>query len=336
LLASPPLTAHHTAQQPHPTTPQQPSDTPAADAAAAAEAAPAAPDTPAPPGLPLSLLVSQQNPIFAALLQRPKEAVSVTVERPNVAKVLRTTAALNLVLARQSGAGSVLVIPTELDEPAGGVGPEGGSIFSLRIQRVPADRRLPREQGEERSGRGVLRVRADARPERLAVAIVGGIMVGEPRRLEVRDGKLLPLALQGVSRARARLMEKGSGLDLAAVVYVTRRQQREGAAVAAAGVEGTVEGTVESSSEEEEEEAVVAVEGAAADAGAPATEAIAKAMDRLPRGRLGPPVYVLKLVTLEAPNDSGAAAAADKAAEGAAAARGTTALEAAIAASDAV
>jgi hypothetical protein len=275
---------------------------------AAAAAAPDAPAAPAPAaGLPapaaLRVVVTQQNAISAALLQRPTEPLSALVERADVPKVLRTLAGMNMMLARQNGGGSVLVLPTEVDETPLGLGDGapggGGGLFSLRVQRVPPDARLPRNTAAERSGRSVLRVRPDTRPERLAVAIVGGVLVGEARSLEVGQAGLLPLALQGLARARARLLEKGSRLDLAAVVYQRRRRPREPGAEGdgARGGEGGAERGSGGSGDDEarggEEEASGGERG-----GERGGEG------RNPR-RPGQPYYVLRLVTLEVPRDSG-------------------------------
>ncbi len=292
--------------------PPQYADAAPPPAADGADADPAAP----PRRVSVSLLVSQQNPIFAALLQHPREAVAVTVERPDVAKVMRTAAALNLVLARQNGAGSVLVMPTELEAAAaeaaaepekvpeaaaaegeaegaaaaeaggkkkGGEKKGDGPAFALRFERVPPNAPLPRDGP---AAKGLLYVRSDARPDRLAATIVDGVVAGDARRLEVRDAKLLPLALQGIARARARLAERGSGLDLAAVVQVARRQQQEPKKPAAAGAKGAA--------------AVAAPEDEAAPAEAEAAVVEGTQEQRLPRGRLGPPVYTFRLVTLQA------------------------------------
>ena len=263
----------------------------------------------APQRVAVTALIAQHNPVFAALLQRPTEPVSVTVERADVAQVARTAAALNLVLARTNGAGSVMLIPTELDEAAGataeaaaaaeaaaeeaegssgggggsggGAAPVsstgvGGALFSLRVQRVPPGGRLPRPAKEGAAApRAVLRVRRETAAPRLAAAIVGGVMAGESRQLEVRDARALPAALQALSLARARLLERGAGVDLAAVPYLSRQPQRL-------------------RREQEEQQRQRAGGGEGADE--------RQQVGRQARGApalLGPPTFMLRLVTIE-------------------------------------
>lgn len=273
-------------------------------------------------GMGVTLLVTQQNAISSALLQRPSEPLAALVERPGLARVLRTAAAMNLIMAERNGAGSLLLLPTEVGEelaaPGGGER-AGGRPFSLRVQRVPQDRSLPKR---EAGPRAMLRVRDGLGADRLAAEVVEGVVAGEHRQLEVREASLLPLALQALSMARAQLLEKGSGLELAAVVYVSRRPLKGGAAEEGAAAE---EGPGAAQEEEEDEEgeeqewaeaaAASAAEGAEAaaeaeeerDAVAEAAAAEVAAADVAEgasrphyAGKWGPPVYTLRLVTLEA------------------------------------
>lgn len=246
----------------------------------------------------LKLLVAQQNAISAALLQRPKEALCAMVDRGDVVNVLRTAAAMNLMLARQNGAGSVLLLPMELDQltgegpvdggtgaAAGGAGADAAGVqisgegaagergggFALRVQRVPDTRPLPKATKVEESERAVLKVRDGTTADKLAASIVGGVLEGEQRRVEVPKAALLPVALQAVARARARLLENRSGLDLGVVVYVARREGDE-----RGGGEG------QGGQRRREEEG-------------------AKGKGRGWEHNYGPPVYTLRLVTLEGP-----------------------------------